>query len=138
MIDAGIYQQLSGNAAITAIVGSEIFAGGAPPDRKTFPRVVYKLVGGSSDPTLATSGTIRQRVQIDSEAVDPDASGDAPGDIAVQLCDLVIATLNGWQGKIPNGPNVLNTWLINPGTDYLDEDRIFGRLCEFYVLYTLS
>ncbi len=141
MIDAGIYALLSGNSALTALLASAngqpaIFAGDAPDDLAMYPCVAYSFVGGSSDPTMATSGMIRQRVEVNGFAAMP-SGGLSAGSVAAAIRSAVIAAVNGWQQVLSDGTNVSNAVLLNPGTDFVSEDRIFRSMCEFYVLYTL-
>lgn len=129
MIGAGIYAQLTGNAAVAAIIGARVFSSVGVPDQTQLPCLVVSLVGGAVAPTLTSSGVIRQRVQIDALSLDSDQC-DA-------LSDAVIAAMDGWSGAQSNGANVLDTLIANPGTEFADEERIFRQMTEFYVLYTL-
>jgi len=136
VIDAGLYALLSGNSAVAALVGAQIFAGDAPDDISQYPCIAYSFVGGSADPTMATSGMIRQRVQIDAFAALP-SGGLSAGSVAAAIRCAAIKAVNGWQQLLSDGTNVSNAVLLNPGTDFVSEDRIFRCMCEFYVLYTL-
>lgn len=135
MIDAGLYALLAADSGVSALVGTNIFAGAAPDDAAQYPCIVYSFVGGSSDPTLSTSGVIRQRVQIDCFAASPSGSS-SPGTVAAAIRAAVIEAVNGWQQLLGDGTNVLDAELLNPGTDFVSEDRIFRAMCEFYILYT--
>lgn len=129
MIDAGIVSVLSGDATVTAICATRFFQMDAPPDVAEMPCLTYMFVGGSSQPTLGTSGVIRQRVQLDAHSLDADKAKD--------LSAAIVNALLGWSGTLTNGVHVLLTELLNPGTDFVNEQRIFRRMVEFYVSYTL-
>ena len=141
MIDAGLYALLSSNSALTSLLASvngqpAIFAGAAPDDLAMYPCVSYAFVGGSSDPTMGTPGMIRQRIEINGFAGMP-SGGLSAGSVAAAIRSAVIKAVNGWQQVLSDGTNVSNAVLLNPGTDFVSEDRIFRAMCEFYVLYTL-
>jgi hypothetical protein len=138
MVDQGLFALLAADPGVAALVPQgQIFAGDAPDDFALYPCISYSLVGGSSAPTLSTSGVIRQRIEINSCAAQP-ANNLSPGTLAAQIRAAVITAVNGWQQKLPDGTNVLNATLLNPGTDFISEQRIFRCMCEFYVLYTLA
>lgn len=135
MIETGLYALLAADAGVSALVAGRVYSGAAPDDLAQYPCVVYSMVGGSSEPTLNTPGMIRQRVQIDGFAASP-SGANTPGTIAAQIRAAVIAALSGWQQTLGDGTNVSNTVLLNPGTDFVSEQRIFRCMCEFYVLFT--
>jgi hypothetical protein len=140
VIEAGLMQLLAGNAALQALVGAapnpRIFYGDAPPDIRQLPCITYALVGGSTEPSFDTTGILHQRVEINALAVQTDGVS-SPGTIAAQIRDLVIAAVAGWQQKLGNGVQITGADLVNPGTDFATEDRIFRRMCEFRVHFTL-
>lgn len=136
MIDAGLDALLAADSGVAALVGANIFAGDAPDDAAMYPCVTYSFVGGSSNPTLNTSGTIRQRVEINGHAMMPSGTLTA-GSVAAAIRAAVINAVNGWRQLLGDGTNVLSTTLANPGTDFVSEQRIFRCMCEFYILYTL-
>lgn len=136
MIEPGLYALLAADPGIAALVGARIFAGDAPDDITQLPCVAYSLVGGSSEATLGTTGVGWQRVEINGFAMQP--SGNlTPRDIAGQIRAAVIAAVNRWSALLEDGTNVLDTLLVNPGTDFVSEQRIFRCVCEFRVEYTL-
>lgn len=136
MIDEGIYSLLAADAGVSALVDGRIYAVEGPPDATKMPYVVYRFVGGSASPTLSTSGVLRQRVEVDAYAAAPSA-GLQPGTVAAKIRTAVIAALNGWQQTLSDGTRVLDTYLVNPGTDFCTEQMIFRCMVEFYVDYTL-
>jgi hypothetical protein len=129
MMQEGLNALLEGSQA-AALAQGGIFAGVAPDDKKLYPCVSYSLVGGSADPTLTTSGVIRQRVELNGFSFNSYAE-------AAEIRAAIIAALEGWQQQLSDGVNILDTVLLNPGTDFVSEQRCFRCMCEFYVLYTL-
>jgi hypothetical protein len=128
VIDQGLVSLILQNQ-IFAQITNRLFRGSAPDDQKQYPCGTYSFVGGSAQPTIDTSGVICQRVELNGLSFNADQ--------ASVLRDAMIATVNGWQQRLPDGTNVLNTILLNPGTDFVTGDRIFRCMCEFYILYTL-
>lgn len=141
MIEEGLVAALTANNggdAIDVYVAGRVFGDTAPPDLQQIPCICFSLVGGSSEPTLRNSGTLQQRIEINALAVNPDEGNSySPRKVAGLIRAAVIARLNGWQQQLGDGTDVLNTTLLNPGTDFVTEQRIFRCMCEFYVLYTL-
>ncbi len=143
MIAQGLYSLLSasqGGDAVDTYVAGRIFAGAAPDDLTQYPCIAYSFVGGASEPALTSSGVVRQRVEVNAFAVMPDVVNSLqPYDVAGKIRMAIIKRINGWQQNSVGGDatNVLDASLLNPGTDFVTEDRIFRCLCEFYVLYTL-
>lgn len=127
-MDKGLYALLAADSGIADIT-SRIYRGAAPPERHQYPCLTYRFVGGSADPTLETSGVIRQRVEINGLSFNSEEASD--------LLAAAILCVNGWQQALTDGTHVLTTELLNPGTDIDGEDRLFRRLAEFYVYYTL-
>lgn len=136
MIQEGLHALLAADTSVAAIVNGRIFEILAPDDRQLYPCLSYTLVGGSSEPTMGTSGVLRERIEINALCLEP-AAGKSPYTIAAYLRAAVIQAVNGWQQNLSDGTRVLNTVLLNPGTDFCTEDRIFRCMVEFYVLYTL-
>lgn len=128
MIDQGLYALLAADAAVSAIVAGRVFRMKAPPDLTQLPCLVYSFVGGAAEPTLRSRGVYRQRVQMDALALDADT--------VAQLRTATLTALDGWTATLDDGTRVLDTQVLNPGTDFADEDRIFRCMAEFYVWYT--
>jgi hypothetical protein len=129
MIDAGLYTLLSGDSALTALATGGIFAVAAPDDASKYPCVAYSFVGGSAEPTMNTSGVYRQRIELNGLAF------DRPTAAAIRAA--IIKALDGWRQLLGDGTNVITAEVLNPGTDFISEQRIFRCLVEFYVHYTL-
>lgn len=129
MIEEGLVALLKTSSPLVAIVGSNIFFGDAPPDLADYPCVAYKGVGGSSDSTFKTSGVTRQRIEIDG------MSFKSPGQAAL-IASIVYNLVDGWEQVLGDGTTVINTVTLNPGTDFVTEQRMFRRIVEFYVDYT--
>lgn len=129
MMQEGIYALLSTHSAVTALIGNRVYAAIAPDDLALYPCADYKCVGGSSEPTTDTPGVLRQRLELNAFATDYAT--------AAQIRAALIAALNGWQTLLPDGTRILDAILLNPGTDFCSEQRIFRCLVEFYILFTL-
>lgn len=129
MMQAGLIAQLTGNAAVAALIGARVFESAMAPDMTQLPCAAFSLVGGSVEPTFRTSGVIRQRVEVNGFAL------DYPTAAAIRLA--ILQALDGWAQKLSDGTNVLNTVILNPGTDFVSEQLIFRCLAEFYVFFTL-
>jgi hypothetical protein len=129
MLAEGLYALLSGSA-VAALAQGGIYPGAAPDDQAQYPCVSYSLVGGSADPGLTTTGVIRQRVELNGFSFNSYAE-------AAQIRAAIIAALDGWQLTLSDGVRILDAYLLNPGTDFVSEQRCFRCMVEFYVLYTL-
>jgi hypothetical protein len=129
VIDEGLYALLSNDPGVIAIAGQKIYQVSWPTDLSMLPCVVYSFVGGSVDHTLDTSGVVTQRVELNALSLNASE--------AARLRAAVITAMDELPGLLPDGTNILNAELLNPGTDFAGEDRVFRRMCEFYVLYTL-
>lgn len=129
MIQAGFIALLNDDSATSALIANRIFAGALPPDLTLLPAASFKLVGGSGNPTLRTSGVNRQRVEFNGHAYDY-ATANA-------IRAAITNALDGWAELLDDGTNVITAFLANPGTDFEPgEARIFRCMVEFYVLYT--
>jgi len=130
VIQAGIFNLLSQNTSIAALIGSRIYPVLLPED-PTLPAMTYHTIGGASMPTLSTSGQQRMRMEFDCWG--------ATYDDAATLRVTLIAALNGYRGTLSDGTTVLDTQLVGPGTDFFeDAPRTFRCLCEFYVFSNLQ
>jgi hypothetical protein len=118
MIETSLYAVLSGNSAITAIVGTRIFPLTVPEDWN-LPALTYQVISSVSHPTFSTAGEQRIRVQIDCWA---DTYSDA-----VSLRAAVISALNGYS-------DVNFTAQLLNKTDYYEHEALQYRcLIEFYL-----
>ncbi|WP_420239258.1 tail completion protein gp17 [Telmatobacter bradus] len=141
-LSEGIVAQLTasnGGDAIDTYVSGRIFYDDAPPDMSMIPCITYAFVGGSaSAPTFNTSGVIKSRLELNALAVQPDAANNLqPGEVANAIRSAIIQRLNGWKQTLSDGTNVLSAILVNPGTDFSTEQRVFRRMCEFRISYSL-
>lgn len=136
MIDKGLVALLETDPIVGPMIGASVGVGSArifqvyPPeyDPANDPLLSYSFVGGAAEPTISNSGVMRQRVEINAWSQNADTAAD--------LREAVIHAVNGWTQRLADGTNVLNATLLNPGTDFFGEDRVYRRMCEFYVLYT--
>lgn len=90
MIEKAVVAQLTTDATVTGIVGTNIFPQPAPEDPKTFPRIIY--VTDDLEPQrnfTAKSGLNKQTVTISCQTIDDPATLDA----------LVTAVYNLFESK---------------------------------------
>jgi Protein of unknown function (DUF3168) len=125
----GLFSLLTADAGISALIGTRVYPV-VLPENPTLPALLYKFVGGQSDPTLDTSGEQKLRLELDCYG--------ASFDDASALRDAVTAALNGYQGTLSDGTFLQNAWRLSPGVDFFeDEPRQYRCMVEFYLLYTL-
>jgi hypothetical protein len=131
MIREGLFALLRDNAGVAAIAAGRVFTIQAPDQAEVYPCVSYRYVGGGADPTLDTAGVIRQRIEVSAHSQNADE--------AAALLDALVIALIQWQPQtFPNGARLIDTNLINPGSDFeAGESRYFRCFCEFAVLYSL-
>jgi hypothetical protein len=128
VIQEGIVARLLADPGVAAIAGGNIFAMLAPDESLLFyPCVSYALVGGSQELTFTNFGYRQQRIELNAHALSYAA--------AAQLRAAVIVALQDWKQILADGTDIIGTNLVNPGIDFLGEDRIFRCLVEFYVNY---
>lgn len=129
-LPGGIFSLLTADAGVAALVATRVFPVEVPED-VTLPALLYRFVGGTSSPTLMTSGMQKARVQFD-------CYGETYDD-ASALRNAVVAALNGYQGTLADGTLLQNAWALGPGTDFFEDDpRQFRCMVEFYLMYTLQ
>ncbi|MDE2099257.1 MAG: DUF3168 domain-containing protein [Patescibacteria group bacterium] len=126
----GLVALLKASSALTALIGTRVFAVEAPPDLADYPCMTYALVGGSSDLPFDNSGVTRQRVEFNGLSF-------KSYDEATKIRAAIAAAVDGWTQKLTDGTNILNSVSLNPGTDFVTEQRCFRCLIEFYIDYTL-
>ena len=130
MIQNGIFNLLSTNGSIAALIGSNparIFPVLLPQD-SVLPALTYHLVAEPVDPTFTTSGMARARIQFD-------AWGDSYSD-AASLRAALTTVLHGLKGTLSDGTIVDNTLLLG-ATDFFEDDpRQFRCMSEFYMWTT--
>jgi hypothetical protein len=129
MIEAGLYTLLSTASPIVAICSTRIYPD-VRPTSPVYPLMEFKEIGGIARPTFNTSGMQRDRFQFD-------CFGQRKSDAAA-LRDALRQTLNGYQGLLSDGTFLQNAWLINKGSSYSDDPRIYCATYEFYLLYNFT
>jgi hypothetical protein len=125
LIQEGLFARLAADAGVLALVGGNIFAGAAPDDLSLYPCASYTFVGGSDAVTFSGKHETRSRVELNGHALTYAA--------AAKIRLAIIKALDGWAATLTDGTVVTATTLINPGLDFVGEDRIFRHLVEFYV-----
>ena len=128
MIQTGIYSLITGFSSVSALIGTRLHPV-TLKEAETLPAMTYQLVGGSSDPTLTTSGLQRLRVQFDCWGANYD---DAAG-----LRKALIKELNGYRGLLSDGTYLQNADLIGSiGVDYFEDvPRQYRCMVEFYFYF---
>lgn len=125
MLDAGLHDLLEANKASIA---NASFWPGELPQNQTGACGTYMCVGGSSDPTLDTSGMQRPRYQF-----------DCYGDSALQAMTVrsaLIDLLNQFSGTLTDGTVLQNADLIQYTGPHFDQDRRkFYCMVEFYLIH---
>lgn len=118
--------RLLADPGVSAIAGTNIYAMLAPSESQlSYPCVSYALVGGDLARDWSTFGTRHQRVEINAHAFTAiDAS---------KLREAVVVAMQDWKQVLPDGIDVIDCYLANPGIDFMGEDRIFRALVEFYI-----
>lgn len=129
MIEAGLYNLLSTATAITALCQTRIYPD-VRPTSPQYPLIEFKEIGGKADPTLDTSGMQRDRFQFDCCGLTKSA--------AATLRDALRLTLNGYNGLLSDGTYLQDAVLINKGSSYSDDPRIYCATYEFYLLYNFT
>ena len=127
MIQEGFVARLLADPTVTSIASGNIYAILAPGDQCMYPCVSYRLVGGSQELTYRECPYRMQRVEFACHALDYAS--------AVQLRDAVTVALQDWKEVLSDGTDVILTNCVNPGTDFLGDDRMFSCLVEFYFNY---
>jgi hypothetical protein len=100
------------------------------PTGPTYPLIEFKEIAGKANPTWDTSGMQRDRFQFD-------CYGERKSDAAL-LRDALRKTLNGYNGLLSDGTLLQNAILINKGSSYSDDPRIYSCTLEFYLLYNFT
>lgn len=129
MIQEGLFARLSADAGVQALIGTNIFEVEPPPDLSQYPCGSYKCVGGSSGLGFDNSDVTRQRIELNGYSFN--SYGEA-----AKIAAAMAAAIDGWTAALPDGNTVINTVSLNPGTDFVTEQRCFRCMREFYVDYT--
>lgn len=128
MLEAGIYQLLTTEPTIAALVSDRVSA--VLMDSKCLPAITFHVVGGASTPTFETSGLQRMRIQFD-------VFGRGYLE-AAQIRDTLRKFLNGYRGTMPDGTFVSNVDLIQHIDFFEDGAREFRCSSEYYFYFTYS
>lgn len=136
MIADSIFALLSADPGVAAIAGTRIYPM-VLPDDAAFPAITYQQVGGSSTPTMDTSGVQKLRLQIDCWSAPLPLGGTYRQ--ASGLRDAVRRALDGYSGVLGDGTQLSRAWIVNPGMDFFAHEALQYRcMLEFYLLYTFT
>lgn len=126
MLAAGLHALLAEEPTIAALVSDRIDPVRLPINQ-AMPAITFRIVGGSSEPTLETSGLQRVRLEIDCFGKSYLA--------AAKVRQAVRKFLNGYQGLLGDGTYLQNADLIQE----LDFDEEYARefrcMAEFYLYF---
>jgi Protein of unknown function (DUF3168) len=127
MIEAGLFALLSTEPSISELVADRVYPVILPTDG-TFPAITYQIAGGTSKPTLTTTGLQKIRLQLDCWATDAYLT-------AATVRAAVTKFLAGRACALSDGAWV-SFQLIGPLDFYSGGDEAFRASVEFYVLHT--
>lgn len=119
-IEAAVYQVLTTNAGLTAIIGSRVFEG-ALPQNEDLPCIVYNRISTlrvHSHDSLGAEGTARMRIQFDVWAGNYST--------AKLVTDLLRAALNGYSGQVALGVDFVNIQSILVEDERVNHDPPSG------------
>jgi hypothetical protein len=123
MIESTLYSIITADPGITALIGTRAYPVILPTD-PTLPAITYKLIGGSSRPTMDTSGMQQLRLEVDCWG--------ATYNDAVTLRAAVFNALSEYFDPVAN----VYIQAIMP-RDLFDSALLkFRAMYEFYVFYT--
>jgi hypothetical protein len=126
MIEAGLFNLLSGSSGIASFCDSRIYPVILPEDPQ-LPALTYQLISAQPSPTLTTSGMQRFRIQFDCWA---ETYADAVG-----LRAALTETLNGFQGTLNDGTALQDAQLEQVVDFFGDDDRFYRCMVEFILLF---
>ncbi len=131
-IETGLYTELSGNAGVSALVGTRIYPQKLAQDA-TLPALVYSVISDPRELTLdGPSDFIRARVQVDAWA---DTYLEA-----IALSDAVRAAINGENNSL--GAQAVQFVYLDSQADaepFVEGDTIeYRRTQDYIVIYTES
>jgi hypothetical protein len=127
MIETGIYSLLTGEPTISALVSDRVYPVILPTDG-TFPTITYQIVGGTSRPTLTTTGLQKVRLQIDCWATD--------AYLTAAIVRAAVTKFLAGRGCTLSDGNWASFQLISPVDFYSGGDEAFRCGVEFYVFFT--
>ena len=130
MIEVGFYNLLAADSSIAALCGNRIYPVQLP-EGSALPAITYLYPGGSSQPTLNTTGYQRQRLEINCwGATYPDA---------VTLRGTVRTALEGTRAVLSDGTDLQDIEFIQPIDFPFETDaREYRCAIEFYLHFNLQ
>ena len=100
------------------------------PEGACMPAIMYRIVGGNSEPTFDTSGMQRVRIEFN-------CFGESYLQAAT-VRERLRVLLNGYVGLLSDGTYAQNIDLIQTMDGFQDEARQIRCLIEFYVYFTFT
>ena len=127
MIDTGIYELITANAAAIGLVGG--LHPNVLPKEPQYPAATYMEVGGSSQPTFETLGPQRERWQFDIFGQDRKST------MAVYWAFRL--KFEGFRGVLPDGSVLTDMEHIERQTFFDDLALSYRVMSEWYLHFTL-
>jgi hypothetical protein len=120
MIDQGLYQRLTADAGVSALVATRVYPQLLPQD-PGLPALTYRLVSGPRDethdgPSDLTLARFEVRCWVSRK---PNEGGYRQ---ARSLAAKVTAALDGFRGLLPEGTEVFRAWKANEIDGGFDPD----------------
>lgn len=128
MLAEAIFARLAADAGVTALVSDRIFGGLASDNGTDYPCADYSFIGGAVETTLDNLDVFEQRVELNGLSF-------GGYDEASKIRAAITAALNHWTEDLADGTRILDVTIVNPGTDFVSEQRCFRCLVEFLILY---
>lgn len=124
MIGKAIYNLLSTNAGVSAIVGNKIFPVVIEQEKQP-PAITYRLSGKSPNETkTAVSSLDRPQVEITAVSVKYEQLDD--------MAEKIRLAIDGKKGVF-GGVNITNSYYIDEEDDYDQEARAYLRVLTFQI-----
>jgi hypothetical protein len=128
MIAVSLLPLITGNAGVSALVGTSVQPIPAPEDLASYPCITYQTVSYVPDYTSdGATGFVQARLVFNCWGVGYLQAG--------QIRDALIKALGGYMGKLPDGTQVFLIRVAN-GEDYFDPDnRLYRATLHVIVQY---
>lgn len=127
-VEVGVYTILTGDATLSASVGTRVYGGGLPQE-PAFPCVSFQVVSSIPDRTLGekTADSYHSIFQIDVFADDYESSKE--------IAAKVRNALEGYKGSVGN-VSIKDIWVWDAGTDNIDSsDALEYRVTAQYEVW---
>lgn len=123
-----MFALVTGDAGVTALIGTRLYPVQGVPDNPTFPYVTYQPVTAGSDYTLDGAEARRMRLQFDCWALS-----------SLDNLNILIAfrnLLSGFEGTLTDGTRVLFTSRENQMENFDNNGKTYRSICEYEFLFS--